>query len=499
MAKRLVCWLGMTDIKCSTGEYKGLGPIGKALSSGAYEHAHILADYPKEAVASYRAWADGLSDTKLHIHTAKLDSPMEFNDVYQAAVKVVRTVKHTDPSVELTYHVSPGTSVMAAVWIILAGSTHPATLINSSIEKGIEELKVPLYIASDYVPELLAKANAADQGITELAGAKPMVGAAFEQILHQSPEMKRLVRQSAQVAPRSLPVLLQGESGTGKELFATAIHGASGRKGKLVAVNCGAIPANLVEAELFGYAKGAFTGAANNHVGYIEESSGGTLFLDEIGEMPLHVQVKLLRVLQEKQVVRVGETGPRPVDLRVVSATNRDLHQEVLEERFREDLYHRLAVIIFQIPPLRDRTGDVSLLVAHILANANAEFAKEPGFTPKKLSANALQQLLSHPWPGNYRELNNVILRCMFWASGETIDVRDVRDAMLPSSTNQSILDRPIIDGFDLQEVLDEVERHYLERAWEQAGGKKTRASKLLGFNSYQTMDKHRARLGMID
>mgnify|MGYP006190055323 CR=1 FL=1 len=229
MAKRLVCWLGMTDIKCSTGEYKGLGPIGKALSSGAYEHAHILADYPKEAVASYRAWADGLSDTKLHIHTAKLDSPMEFNDVYQAAVKVVRTVKHTDPSVELTYHVSPGTSVMAAVWIILAGSTHPATLINSSIEKGIEELKVPLYIASDYVPELLAKANAADQGITELAGAKPMVGAAFEQILHQSPEMKRLVRQSAQVAPRSLPVLLQGESGTGKELAAQTIHELSPR------------------------------------------------------------------------------------------------------------------------------------------------------------------------------------------------------------------------------------------------------------------------------
>ena len=302
------------------------------------------------------------------------------------------------------------------------------------------------------------------------------------------------------MAPRSVPVLIEGETGTGKELVARAMHRASPRRERpFIAVNCGALPPDLVESELFGHEKGAFTGADRMRKGYFEAVSGGTLFLDEIGELPALAQVKLLRVLQEGEVIRVGATRAIGVDVRVIAATNRTLTQEITEGRFREDLYYRLAVAVLKLPPLRERTGDLGLLVDHLLDQINEESAHEPGYRNKRLSASARNVLLQHSWPGNVRELLNTLRRAAIWSDVETIEAEDVREALLPTPRDprQEVLNRALGDGFSLPDLLANVARHYLARAMEEAAGNKSRAANLVGLASYQTLTNWLSKYGV--
>jgi transcriptional regulator with PAS, ATPase and Fis domain len=312
--------------------------------------------------------------------------------------------------------------------------------------------------------------------------------------------MERLLRRARRVAFRNVPVLIEGESGTGKELLAKAIHRASPRKCKpFIAVNCGAIPPSLIESEFFGVEKGAATGVAARE-GYFEAADGGTLFLDELGELPLPDQVKLLRVLQESEITRVGARNPKRIDVRIVAATNRSIVAEVAAGRFREDLFYRLAVAILKLPPLRDRSGDIGLLVDEFLGHVNREARSEPGYMEKKLSAGARNLLLGHTWPGNVRELALTIKRAAIWSEDETITTEDVREALLeaPSSRRSEILGRPLGPTLNLPELLAEVARHYLQRALEESGGNKTRAAGLVGLPSYQTftnwLERHRVQ-----
>ena len=224
-----------------------------------------------------------------------------------------------------------------------------------------------------------------------------------------------------------------------------------------------------------------------------------TLFLDEVGELPLPAQVKLLRTLQDGRIVRVGSTTPRRVDVRTVAATNRTLVEEVASGRFREDLFYRLAVAVLHLPPLRERQGDVGLLLDRLLDQVNEEHATQPGYEHKSVSVNARNLLLSHPWPGNVRELLNTLHRVALWTPGTTIRSRDVREALLPSVPRQTsrILDRPLDDGLNLPDLLAEVARHYLARALEETGENKTRAARLLGLSSYQTLTNWIRRYGV--
>ena len=229
--------------------------------------------------------------------------------------------------------------------------------------------------------------------------------------------MVHVIARARRVAPRSVPVLIQGESGTGKELLARAIHRASPRRDRsFLAVNCGAIPAELVESELFGHEKGAFTGADRARVGYFEAADGGSLFLDEVGELSMLAQVKFLRILQDGKVLAVGSRSHRDVDVRIIAATNRSLAGEVAEGRFREDLFYRLAVADLKLPALREREGDLGLLVERLLEQVNGEHANQPGFEPKKISPGARNLLMAHPWPGNVRELLNTLHRTALWS-----------------------------------------------------------------------------------
>ena len=244
----------------------------------------------------------------------------------------------------------------------------------------------------------------------------------FADIIAPSPSMEPVIRLGKRAAQSNIPILIEGESGVGKELIAAAIQGEGERAGKpFVTVNCGAIPENLVESILFGHEKGAFTGASDKHAGKFQEASGGTLFLDEIGELPLDVQVKLLRALQEGEVDPVGSKKPVKVDIRLISATNRDMLQMVKEGRFREDLYYRLNVFPIHIPPLRQRKDDIPDLAAHFVRRLAAEEGKDV----VGISRDALEMLKAYDWPGNVRQLENTIFRAIVLCDGEALQVSD--------------------------------------------------------------------------
>jgi transcriptional regulator with GAF, ATPase, and Fis domain len=285
-------------------------------------------------------------------------------------------------------------------------------------------------------------------------------------------------------------------------MLARAIHRASPRHDKpFLAVNCGAIPHDLIESELFGHEKAAFTGATQAKRGYFESADGGTLFLDEIGELPHLAQVKLLRVLQEGEIVRLGATKPLKINVRMLAATNRTLTEEIASGRFREDLFYRLAVAVLKIPPLREREGDMGMLIDHLWEMVNREAAGDVGFKEKKLSAGAKRLLMSYSWPGNVRELFNTLRRAAIWSDAATISAEDAREAILSSAhmEKKDLLDRPLGEGFNLRNLLKEVARHYLSRAIDEAHGNKTKAAELIGLPSYQTLTNWLAKYEIED
>ena len=296
-----------------------------------------------------------------------------------------------------------------------------------------------------------------------------------ENIIGNSAAMQRIIDNVRQVAPTRATVSITGESGTGKELIAQAVHQLSGRTGRFVPVHCAALPETLLESELFGHEKGAFTGATEQRKGRFELADGGTLFLDEIGEIPLSTQVKLLRVLETRCFERIGGVDTIEVDTRVVTATNRDLAAMVAEGTFREDLYYRLDVVTIHLPPLRERTEDIPPLVNHYLAY----FAKENGRPEMTISESAMSALCSYPWPGNIRELKNCVERMVVLTRSNTIDLDNVpiniREKLTPG-ISKTILSSSSCD-------LERNEKMLISRALEECGGNRTKAAEKLGIS----------------
>jgi DNA-binding NtrC family response regulator len=307
-------------------------------------------------------------------------------------------------------------------------------------------------------------------------------------LVGRAPAMQRLYRQIQRLAPTDATVLIEGESGTGKELVARALHKLSARAdAAFVAVNCAAIPEGLIEAEFFGAERGAYTGAQAARAGWFEQADGGTLFLDEIGELPLHLQPKLLRALQEGRITRVGGSREQAVDVRVLAATNRDLKREVEQGRFREDLYWRLNVVALRTPPLRERREDIALLVEHLAARAARLHRLPQASLPKPL----LRALIDRPWPGNVRELANTVERILLL--GEEDEFAD--DA--GDGERDQAADEASDGGFRLPAEglrFEALERSLLQQALERAQGQRKRAAGLLGL-SYKTflyrLEKH--------
>lgn len=301
---------------------------------------------------------------------------------------------------------------------------------------------------------------------------------AFHALVGRSPPMRGVYRLLEKAAAVDATVLLTGETGTGKELAARAVHYHSQRRERrFVPVNCGALPAELVESELFGHARGAFTGAATAKAGLFEEAQGGTLFLDEVGELPLPAQVKLNRALQEKEIRRVGDTRPIPVDVRVIAATHRNLREEAREGRFREDLFYRLNVFAITLPPLRDRLEDVPLLAGHFLAkHARALRRTLRGFSPE-----ALRTLAAQRWPGNVRELENVVERAVAVAGGDVVAPEDLPPDLAPRPPAAAGVRAALPYRDAVAEARDRVSRDYLVALMTEFGGNVTRAAERAG------------------
>jgi nitrogen regulation protein NR(I) len=385
-------------------------------------------------------------------------------------------------------------------------------------QTAIEAMKLGAY---DYVlkpfdiprlKQLLSEALAAAQAMKQIVSfpTKPNAEETRQTIVGNSPVMQQVYKLIGQVAPTNTTILITGESGTGKELVARAIYQNGSRVNKpFIAINCAAIPENLLESELFGHEKGAFTGALNQRIGKFEQCDGGTLFLDEIGDMPLTTQTKILRVLQEGEISRVGSNQSIKTDVRIIAATNKDLWQAVQRKEFREDLFYRLNVVRLNLPPLRERSTDIPLLVGYFL---NKFRLKQPN-GPSQVSDEALAAIQRHPWPGNVRELENCIQRAMVLASGNTITLANLpeeiakgaRPAAEPASASASpATDAPpaqktapaagqnevahaveVLFEFarrEKEKLLPAVERELIRRALAETSGNQVQAAKLLGM-----------------
>jgi two-component system, NtrC family, response regulator PilR len=389
---------------------------------------------------------------------------------------VITDVKLPDgDGIEILRHVKAAYAETVVIVMTAFGSTQTAV---AALKLGaqdylikpfdIEELKI-------VVRSALHKQRLEEENL--LLKAELHSHQALDRIVGASGSMKRVFDLIRSIAPTSSTVLVNGESGTGKELVAKAIHALSPRRDSaFVSVNCAALPENLLESELFGHMKGAFTDAHQTKKGLFETAHRGTLLLDEVGEMPVTMQVKLLRALQEKRVRRVGATEEVEVDVRVIAATNRPLEAMVREKRFREDLFYRLNVIPINVPPLRERRDDIPLLAETFLR----AFAREMDKAVTSFSPEAMERLTTYAWPGNVRELENVVERAVAIESTDTIRLEQLPESMLrplPSAADAT----PLGDGFSLDQHLSTVEADMLRKALDQSRGDRALAARLLG------------------
>ena len=314
----------------------------------------------------------------------------------------------------------------------------------------------------------------------------------FKQLIGKSASMRKLIAMLERIAPSQANVLIEGESGTGKELVARALHFNSPRKSKaFIAINCGAIPENLLESELFGHERGSFTGAERKKEGLLETANGGTVFLDEIGELPMSMQVKLLRVLQEREFRRVGGTKTLALDIRLLAATNCNLAENVAAGLFREDLYYRLNVVAVAVPPLRARTEDIPLLI-------NFFYHQLTGQTSYPIQKPALDLLLNYKWPGNVRELENLVERCVVLGNVNELTTEFLPECFQRKTSAAGVFPAELPENFQLDQWMADIEKNILLKALDQAGGVRTRAAELLGI-SFRSIRYRLAKLGLND
>jgi DNA-binding NtrC family response regulator len=522
MPSILFCWLGKTDLDAmQRDDLNDLGPIARSLAhfheqGWKLDQLVLLSNYdpgrfPPDAFIEWvRPRLDALG-AEAEVRLATFPNPTDFRLIYEAVTSALGDIdqRYAPEAVTRYFHLSPGTSAMTAVWLLLGKTTHPAQLLGASREDGVRLVEVPFDIFADYIPSRVVHDR--DQALQQRL-LKPLPEH-FGALIFKSDNMRRVVERASHVAPFRVPVLLMGESGTGKTQLAQCIHRTcfpssdpnkldKPNKNPFIVVNCGAIPRDLVESELFGSVRGAFTGATHDRKGLLRDADGGTLFLDEIAELPLDAQSKLLRAIESQRVRPVGDSREYEVKVRVISATHQDLRQLVAQGRFREDLYYRLAVATLTLPPLRERISDLPLLVDHLLARV-AERLSLHVLAPLSKAAHAA--LRSHHWPGNVRELENVLTQAVLWSSHGEITAQILEDLLRPlsvaplaasqTSTSQTstagaeacVCNLPLLAGFDLQRVTDDFHRPYIERALSMTHQNRRKAASLLGFQNHTT------------
>ncbi|GAA4888535.1 sigma-54 interaction domain-containing protein [Ferrimonas pelagia] len=493
----LISWLGKADIDHMKQDKNAALASIALKSSTAFDRILILGSSWEEDWQPYRDWLKKQLAIAhrpyldVTVQRARLNSPIHYPSIAKFTQRQIHNALEQDD--DITISLTSGTPAMITLAVLLGKSIGSCRFMQSSPDGDVHEVDIPLDFASEYQ-------RSAMQALQTSAAGQPKLGKAFDKLTANSQVMQQVVERAQRLAPTDASVMVLGETGTGKEVMAQAIHAASLRANKpFRAVNCGALPENLVDSILFGHVKGAFTGADKEHQGLFAQAEGGTLFLDEIGELPLSVQVKLLRALQEREITKVGGTQSEPVDVRIIAATHRDLFEMVACGEFREDLFYRLAVGIIELPPLRARQDDLPELLDTLLSEINQQLATHPQLERKKLSVDAINFAKSQPWAGNVRELWSTLHRAALWSGAQEISAVDMEGALLkrPQKSVNSEMANTLTLPLNLQQTLDSLKRTAIEKALAQTAGNKSQAAKLLGASSHQTLGNWMKSVGL--
>jgi DNA-binding NtrC family response regulator len=457
------------------------GPILSLLAARQFDHIFLFDTPSTQRVtqATKTAISQLHQQSEVHVLEINLDDPTNYQDILKGLRAQLKHIIESLEAATFFVAVASGTPQMHACWVLLAGS--------GEIPARILHVRPPHFVTKEH--SLVSEVDLStpgfpvvrfqdgpitvDDGEVDANSVRVQLG-----IVGDHPTMHRSLEMGAMLAPSQAPVLILGETGTGKELFARYIHRLSGRQREtFVAVNCAAIPEDLVESLLFGHKEGAFTGAINDQVGKFDTADKGTLFLDELAELPLAAQAKLLRVLQDGLVEPIGQAREHKVDVRIVGATNRDLRKLLRQGKFREDLFYRLNVGEIKLPPLRSRRTDIPKLALHILDRLNGSLRR-----PKRLSAEALSRLQSHKWAGNVRDLENVIERSVRLCRRDVLDADDllITEPVTYADPLDALPDP--CEGFSLEEFLGSARKQMILRALEAANGNQSQAARMLGM-----------------
>ncbi|MGI2096976.1 sigma-54 interaction domain-containing protein [Shewanella glacialipiscicola] len=427
----------------------------------------------------------------IQVYKAHIDSPIDYQSISKVTDQWIS--KLSDEADTLSINLTSGTPTMTTLSVLIGKGKSNTRFLQSNPSNDVIEVEIPLDFANAYI-------QSASKGIAAKATSQPNLYRAFDQLTSHSDAMKTAIKKAQKIATSEVPALILGETGTGKELMANAIHQGSLRVQKpLRIVNCGALAENIVDSTLFGHKKGAFTGADKDHPGLFEQADGGTLFLDEVGELPLNVQVKLLRVLQQGEITRLGDTKSINVDVRIIAATHQDLPLLVSQGQFREDLFYRLAVGIIEMPALRNRIEDIPLIVDQLVDQINQAGIKHPSYTSKKVSDKGINFICSQPWQGNIRELWSTLNRAFLWSESTEIDTDDIANSLLKRQKNhlKHKMTMSMNDKVDIVQITDEIQKNYVLAALKASGNVKKKATEMLSLKDHQTLTNWMKRLNI--
>ncbi|MFH1480500.1 MAG: sigma-54 dependent transcriptional regulator [Pseudomonadota bacterium] len=481
----LLTFTGFHDpyTKGLVGNEEQTGPILSLLNVKSFDRIILFftPNTEKYDIATQKAIASLYPTIEIETKYMPLEDPTNYMAILRGLRVQIRDICSTHKKAKYFISVASGTPQMHACWILLASSGEiPAHILHVRPHRFVSR-HTPMVSEVDFTqPEFpIVRANIArlEEEISAVSEYKEVIKQLG--IVGDHPAMQKALEEGAVLAASSVPVLILGETGTGKELFAHFIHRLSDRvSGPFVPVNCGAIPEGLTDSFLFGHKKGAFTGAVRDHAGKFDQADSGTLFLDEVGELPVSTQARLLRVLQDGMVEPVGAQKPHRVDVRIISATNKDLVKSVKRGKFREDLYYRLNVGQVYLPPLRQRRTDIPQIALHVLDRVNASLKRW-----KRLSPGALVHLQNAPWPGNVRELENVIERSVLRARKDVIEKEDLMIQETPFALHSTVDLPELSQGFSLNGYIITIRERIISKALVLAEGNRSEAARLLGIS----------------